>query len=82
MGKQNNKETYPHPSEDTTTRFSKDRLIRNRGWVIHSRPKHGQNIWKSLDGTLLPESEVVKSIPKDLLQDAEYAEDLYECEDL
>lgn len=71
-----------HPSVDTSCRFAVDRLFRMLGYRIHSRPKKGETSWLGLDRRVYTRSSILKRLGKNssfksLLQDAEYAEELY-----
>lgn len=68
-----NEQTYGHPSEDRTTRFSKDALLRVRGFKIHSRRKGKEAVWERA-GKLYTFSEALRSLNRDDVDDAEYAE--------
>ena len=41
-----------------------DRLLRSRGWRIHSRPKSGPILWRK-GGAVLPQEQVVKMVMKE-----------------
>jgi hypothetical protein len=74
-----------HPSIDTSGRFATDQLLRSLRYTIHSRKKGQEPYWIKRGAGHSPEigakpmkqSEVLKRLPKGILEDAKYAEDLY-----
>lgn len=44
-------------------RFQTDKLIRQQGYTIHSRPRKGEPLWVK-DGVVQAQSEILRSLGK------------------
>ncbi|WP_220089935.1 hypothetical protein, partial [Pseudomonas aeruginosa] len=51
-----------HPSVETRTFHAGDDWLRKNGFVIHSRPKTGEPIWRGRDGSLLQFSKAIEQL--------------------
>lgn len=58
------------PSRDRTGRFPQDRLLRDYGFCIHSRPESGPTLWRYMHD-VYTEQEALASCDE---ADIEYAE--------
>lgn len=57
--------------------FAVDRLLRQHGWEIASRPTGGEPVWQHPKGrVVLPQSEVIKTVSWQRLKDAILEEEL------
>ena len=68
----NKKATEPQPevkrpSEDTSTRFALDTLLRLHGFIIHRRTKNHKAVWIR-QGNRYSQEEAEHSIPKEELR--------------
>lgn len=65
-----------HPSQDKTSRFAVDALLRKYGFRIYSRRKNKQPLWIK-DGYILTIKEALSTIDEDEVWGAEYEEYCY-----
>jgi hypothetical protein len=49
-----------HPSVETRTFHAGDDWLRKNGFVIHSRPKTGEPVWRGRDGSLVRFSAAIQ----------------------
>lgn len=67
------------PSKDRTSRFAVDRLIRDYGYRIYQR-NEGEALWIK-HNVILGQEEILESLDKNEVSDAEYEEMLADCVD-
>jgi hypothetical protein len=49
----------PHRTQEQSSRFSTDELLRHCGFSIHSRPREGEPIWRYKTGELFTQAEAI-----------------------
>jgi hypothetical protein len=59
-----------HPSQDETTRFPLDQLLRQRGFQIHRRRQNSEPVWL-LKGIVFKQSEAILHLKEGDVLDAE-----------
>lgn len=64
-----------HPSEDTTSRFPMDQLLRRHGFTIHSRKNDTHPLWRR-NGKIYTERKALSLIPKWEREEAQYVEEI------
>lgn len=74
---QENKPEVSHPSQDQTSRFALDAMIREAGFKIHSRKKGKPVVWEN-NGVLIEQNDLVKQLNWHEVQDAVYEEKMYQ----
>lgn len=65
---------YDHPSQDNSSRFERDQLLRLHGFKIHTRPNNAEPIWVNR-GILFQQSVALRCIDPRRVRDAQYKED-------
>lgn len=68
-----------HPSRDTSNRCAVDALLREYGFVIHSRPKNKPPVW-SYCGDIYSQEEALTYLDPDDIWHAEYIESAIDME--
>lgn len=71
--------TYQPPSLDESCRFAVDKLLRDHGFTIWSRPtkKERETVWRDTQGKLYRQSVALRTLPPGRVDDAKYVENLY-----
>jgi len=64
------------PSQDRSTRFPLDALLRLYGFRILARTKNGEALWGRGDDTFT-QTQALRQVPRSEVQDALYQEELY-----
>ena len=64
-----------HPSQDSTNRFPLDKLLRDRGWELKRRPKHGPAIWEHRESRKrMTFDQALRTLDQNDVADAEYTD--------
>jgi hypothetical protein len=74
--------SYTYNTLDTSGRHALDVLIRRNGWLIYSRPRKGQALWVDKEGNVLKQSDVLKGLNANAVEDASYLQELYYRQDM
>lgn len=64
-------------TRDTSGRHAVDALLRKHDWRIEYRRKGEQAVWRNYDGRVLPQSEALRTLDPNDVDDAFYAESLF-----